>query len=117
MSIILNPGSENIGGTFAQAEINAKRWLASIHRQGFKEVEMSFEGQHPTGNFGFLFTHKITKKTAYLLIHGFTDEEIKSFLFQPREYWQGSSTAEPKAEDWLADGFEYRVVYEQKQES
>lgn len=31
MSIIINAGSENKGGTFEQAKINAEEWLKNIH--------------------------------------------------------------------------------------
>jgi hypothetical protein len=96
MGIIINAGCENKGGTFEQAKINAEEWLKSIHEEGFLEVEMSFVEQHKDGD---------------LEIHGFTKEECQKFTFHPRVYWNGSSTADPKIENWLADGFKYRVEY------
>ena len=111
MGIIINAGSENKGGTFEQAEINAKEWLESIHNDGFPEVEMSFVQRHKDGDWQFNFTHKVTGKVATLEIHGFTKEEREAFVFHPRVYWNGSSTANPKIEDWLADGFKYRVEF------
>lgn len=111
MAIIINAGSENKGGTFEQAEINAKEWLEIIHSQGFDEVEMEFIEQHKDGDFQFNFTHKVTGKVATLEIHGFTKEECQNFRFHPRVYWNGSSTADPKIEDWLTDGFKYRVEF------
>jgi hypothetical protein len=111
MAIIINAGSENKGGTFEQAEINAKEWLEIIHSQGFDEVEMEFIEQHKDGDFQFNFTHKVTGKVATLEIHGFTKEECQNFRFHPRVYWNGSSNADPKIEDWLNDGFKYRVEF------
>lgn len=115
MPIIINPGSENKGGTLNQAKINAKRWLKIVHNEGFKEVDMKFIEQYPNnGNFLFHFTHKITKKVATLEIHGFTEEQCKKFMFHPRVYWQGSSTADPKIEDWISKEFTFRIKYEKK---
>jgi len=59
----------------------------------------------------FYFTHKVTGKVATLKIHGFTKEQCQKFILHPRVYWNGSSTANPKIEDWLDDGFKYRVEY------
>jgi len=110
--IIINPGSENKGGTLEQATEIAKTWLQSIHDEGFKEVEMCFVEQvEEGGNFLFHFTHPVTKKVATLSTHGFTDEECKQFMFHPRVYWNGSSTGNPKIEDWLAEGFDFRIQY------
>ena len=111
MGIIINAGSENKGGTFEQAKINAEEWLKSIHEEGFLEVEMSFVEQHKDGDFQFDFKHTVTQKVVSLEIHGFTKEECQKFVFHPRVYWNGSSTADPKIEDWLSDGFKYRVEY------
>ena len=111
MGIIINAGSENKGGTFEQAEINAKEWLESIHNEGFPEVEMSFVKRHKDGDWQFNFIHKVIGKVATLEIHGFTKEQREVFAFHPRVYWNGSSTADPKIEDWLTDGFKYRIEY------
>lgn len=40
MSIIINAGSENKGGTFEQAKINAEEWLKNIHEEGFLEYQV-----------------------------------------------------------------------------
>lgn len=109
--LIINPGSENKGGTLEQATENANEWLRNIHNEGFIEVEMSFVKQLKDGDYLFNFTHAVTKKTAELCVHGFTKDECKRFIFRPRVYWNGSSTADPKIEDWLADGFKYRIEY------
>lgn len=109
--MIINPGSENRGGTKEQAHINAEGWLKSIDKNGFPEVEMSFVEQVNGGNFLFNFTHQVTGKVATLEIHGFTPEECEEFIFGPRVYWNGSSCSDPKIEDWLEDGFDYRIQY------
>ncbi|MEZ4908988.1 MAG: hypothetical protein R2771_15420 [Saprospiraceae bacterium] len=107
MGIIINAGSENKGGIYEQAEINAKEWLKSIYDEGFKDVEMKFIESHKDGDWLFYFIHFITKKVATLEIHGFTEEECKQFVFHPRVYWNGSSTSNPKIEDWLSVGFKF----------
>lgn len=111
MGIIINAGSENKGGTFEQAEMNAKEWLKSIHDEGFNEIEMKFIERQKDGDWLFHFTHLVTKKVATLEIHGFTKEECKQFMFHPRVYWNGSSTSDPKIEDWLCDGFKFRIEF------
>lgn len=113
MAFIINPGSENKGGTFTQANANAEKWLKQIHEEGFPEVTMEFHGKQD-GSFIFHFTHAVTKIKVELSIHGFTDEEAAVFVFRPRVYWNGSSTANPKIEDWLTDEYEYKIVYSKK---
>jgi len=114
MNVIINPGSENKGGSLEQAIINAKNWLKIIHDEGFLEVKMKHVKKYEGGNFMFHFKHSVTKKTAKLEIHGFTDEECKKFMFHPRVYWNGSSTGNPQIEDWLTDDFNYKIVYYEK---
>jgi hypothetical protein len=111
MTLIINSGSENTGGTFEQAELNAKKFLEGCHDEGLFEVEMSFVEVRETGNFVFHFTHKVTGKVVELSTHGFTDDECRQFMFNPRVYWNGSSTADPKIEDFMADGFTFRVEF------
>lgn len=112
--IIINPGSENKGGTFEQARKNAYKWLKSI-REEYPEVRMTTHEQKTNdGDWIFNFRHMVTMKTAKLVIHGFTKKECDEFIFHPRVYWNGSSTADPKIEDWLTDEYKYRVLYEKK---
>lgn len=113
-TMIINPGSENKGGTFKQALINAKEWEDLIKKE-YPEVKMTTnEDRCGDGDWNFKFTHGVTGKCVELQIHGFTKEECKAFTFHPRVYWNGSSTADPKIEDWLTDDYTYRVVYEPK---
>lgn len=112
--MIINAGSENKGGTFKQALINAKEWESLIKKE-YPEVEMTTnEDRCSDGDWSFKFTHKVTGKCVELQIHGFTKEECEGFTFHPRVYWNGSSTADPKVEDWLTDNYTYRIVYEPK---
>lgn len=112
--LIINPGSENKGGTFEQALTNAYEWLESVVKE-FPEVKMTtHENRLGDGDWNFIFTHTITGKQVDLQIHGFTKKECEKFIFHPRVYWNGSSTADPKIEDWLSDDYTYRIIYERK---
>ena len=115
MPIIINPGSENKGGTFKQALKNAKRWFKNIKAE-YPEVVMTTKENKTDekGMWTFTFTHKTTKKSVDLEIHGFTAKEAESFTFRPREYWNGSSTEDPEIKNWLTDKFTYRILYEPK---
>lgn len=107
--LIINPGSENRGGTLEEARIIAKEYLDQIHKEGYTEVEMT-ELEHDD-YFNFLFKHKVTGKGVELNTHGFTREECEEFMFTPRIYWNGSSCSSPKIEDWLTDGYEPFITY------
>lgn len=109
--IVINPGSENKGGTLEQAKINAQHWLDAIHEEGFLEVEMEYIGfNDDDGDYQFHFIHNVTKKIAVLETHGF-DVDAEDVISVPKQYWNGSSTANPKTEDWLEDGWKYRIEY------
>ena len=109
--MVINPGSKNKGGTLNQAREIAEDWLDCIHKEGFTDVEMDQGEIQEDGNFLFKFTHKVTGKVVEFRTHGFTDEECKEFIFHPRVYWNGSSTANPKIEDWLTDEYSFKVTY------
>lgn len=113
--IKINAGSENTGGNFENAKKWANEWLENI-RKHCPEIEMRFVEKTDSGNFLFKFRHPVTGVEASLETHGFTEEEYHSFTFPPRVYWNGSSTAEPKAEDWLKEGFSLRFVYEKDEQ-
>lgn len=110
MPIIINPGSEIKGGTLKQATNNANLWLDQIHENLFEEVSMEYAEMHH-GNYRFYFKHSVTEKINTLDIHGFTDEELEKYIFSPRIYWNGWSNEEPKIEDWLKDGYSYRIEF------
>jgi len=112
--LIINPGSENKGGTFEQALENAYGWLENIIKE-YPEVKMTtHENRLNDGDWEFKFTHGVTGKQVNLQTHGFTEEQCEKFVFHPRVYWDGSSTADPKVEDWLTDDYTYRIIYERK---
>ena len=112
-NIIINPGSEIKGGTLEQATKNANKWLKSIHDGGFREVVMEFE-KECNGMFVYKFTHKVTNAISILEIHGFTEDECSAFIFRPRVYWNGSSTANCGIADWLTDEYTYKIVFIKK---
>jgi hypothetical protein len=106
--------NKNKLGTIEQATINAKKWLENIHEEGFKEVEMQYvEYIEDMGVFLFHFTHRVTGKIATLYTQGLTDDERWAFIFKPKVYCNGSSTADPKVEDWLTDEYSYsrKITY------
>jgi len=110
--VIINAGSENKGGTFEQALKNAKQWLRNIKRE-YPEVTMTTHKDICNdGDYNFKFTHKVTGKCIDLQIHGFTKKECEQFVFHPRVYWNGSSTADPEISDWLTDDYTYKITYE-----
>jgi hypothetical protein len=111
MSLIINAGSHQKGGTFEEAEKHAIEWLELLKNNGFYDIEMKFIEKRIDGNFHFEFKHKITGKIVNLETHGYTDEECKKFIFRPREYWNGSSTAGVEIKDWLSEGFNYKINY------
>ena len=109
--MIINAGSENKGGTFEEALKSARVWLSSVQRE-FPEVTMTtHENRLGDGDWNFVFTHQVTGVSVDLDIHGFTDEECEKFTFHPRVYWNGSSTSDPKIDDWLTDDYKYRIVF------
>lgn len=111
--ILVNPGSENKGGTFEQAKLNAQQWLINIHEEGFLDVEIlpNDEEISDYGNWIFYFHHPVTDISARLDIHGFTDDECDEYVFRPRIYWNGCSSSEPQIKDWLPDGWRYKIEY------
>ena len=115
--MIINPGSENKGGTLKQAKLNAKEWLINIHTEGFLDVEMEFVEEYKdkdAGIFLFNFTHSVTQKVTTLETHGFTAKECESFIFYPRCYWNGCSVSVPKIENWLTDDFLFKITFYKK---
>lgn len=112
--VIINPGSENKGGTLEQAQKWAALFLEDIHNKGILDVEMKYVGRQDDGDYIFHFMHKVTKKVAVLETHGFSEDDVKNFIFSPRQYWNGSSTANPCIEDFLEHGWGYKIEYYKK---
>lgn len=114
MTLINNPGSR-IGtdqqgwtNTEARAIVEAAKWLANAHADGLTDVEL-LDGCTPDGEgrWRFTFRHKVTGALVYLDTHGIDDTEAyeRQHIFAPRVYWNGSSTADPKLDDFAAPGF------------
>lgn len=98
-------------GTFKQALKNAKDWL-SLMKSEFPEVTMTTdERKGDYDGWKFIFTHGVTNVSCTLDTHGYTKKELKGFSWYQKEYWNGSSTAEPKPEDWLTKDFKYVACY------
>jgi hypothetical protein len=115
MTLLVNPGSgavlEGRGytNTYARARCIAWEWLARIHADGMREVVLVDRGRDLNdGRWVFTFTHPVTGVVVELETHGVDDTEAyqRLHVFLPRTYWDGSSTASPKLDDWYRPGFE-----------
>lgn len=114
MPIIINPGSGNKGGTIEQAKVIANKWLSNIHEAGITDVVIGAVTPQDDGMFLFEFLHTVTGKSVYLKTHGFTFAQSRHFRLHPRIYWNGSSVADPKPEDWLTDDYKIKVDFVKK---
>ena len=112
--VLINPGSR-IGGaphgwtnTPETARAEAEKWLAGMREDGLVDVELLDEVVENEGRWRFGFRHTVTGTVVFLETHGIDDLDAyqRQHLFPPRVYWRGSSTAEPKLDDFAADGFE-----------
>jgi hypothetical protein len=113
--ILINPGSENNGGTIDESLVIANEFLEIIHNEGLLEVELLPDAKvFPHGRWEYTFRHSVTGKTATLDTHGFTVDEMSAFTFSPRTYWNGSSTSCPVISDFITDEFSYRVEFYRK---
>lgn len=114
--LIINPGSKVPPGTKQQAIENAIGWLDQMIENGIYNVVLC-DSPVPEGErWVFKFKHILTRKTATLSMHGLSQNEVEEYqkgnIFgaMPRVYWNGSSSDEPKLEDFLADGFCIDIV-------
>lgn len=120
MSIaIINPGSGPVGesgawtDTYEAALRTALEWLDEVRSRGIRDVHIVaqlHEGdpEPVEGRWTFVFRHEVTGVEVELQTHGLDNIEAyrKRYIFDPRVYWRGDSSATPKVEDWLAPGFE-----------
>lgn len=122
-TLLVNPGSgpvaesgEGWTNTYAAARATAERWLAQIHADGMRDVDLAAGCLEREGRWRFSFTHRVTGVAVVLETHGVDDVRAyeKERVFAPRVYWRGSSTANPDLDDWAAPGYEpvrtYRAV-------
>lgn len=114
MTLIINPGSR-IGetqqgwtNTEEKARAEAAKWLSNMHAEGMTDVELldgcTDDGE---GRWRFAFRHKVTGALVYLDTHGIDDMDayLARCIFPPRVYWNGSSSSDPKLDDFAAPGF------------
>lgn len=113
MTLIINAGS-SIGkpgdgwtNTYETARKNAGDWLDQMHAEGMTDVQLLDGSTESEGRWVFTFRHSVTGTTVKLETHGIDDVEAyeRQHIFSPRIYWDGSSTSNPKLEDFAAPGF------------
>jgi hypothetical protein len=116
MTVIINPGSrlgdaQNARGwtnTFATARAEADRWLTEMRSNGIADVELvSADETERGGRWTFTFRHAVTGAEVELETHGIDDLEAyrRQCIFDPRIYWNGSSSANPCLGDFAAPGY------------
>ena len=114
MTVIINPGSsigepgEGWTNTYRTARSHAERWLARMQADGFTDVELlASSDEEREGRWSFSFRHSVTGVSVTLEVAGIDDVAAyeRRHVFAPRTYWNGSSTADPKLEDFAAPGF------------
>lgn len=119
MSVLINPGS-HIGGepqgwtnTIEGARRRAGEWLDRMRSDGFVDIEMVELGDEVDGRWLFMFRHTITGVEVPLRIHGIDDLDayMRQYIFDPRVYWNGSSSAEPDLDDFAAPGFAKTMTF------
>jgi hypothetical protein len=113
MVLIINPGSR-IGvpgtgwtNTYEKARAEAETWLARMHSDGITDVVLLDDAAEEEGRWRFTYRHEVTGIEVTLLTHGIDDIGAyeRDHIFAPYMYWNESSTAEPKLEDFAAPGF------------
>lgn len=112
--MIINPGSQlpaNPRGwtnTFDRAVQYANEWHDRMRKEGFgQDVRMLPGAGFIDGRWEFTFYHQVTKVRVKLETHGIDDLEAyrKQAIFDPRIYWNGSSSSEPQLSDFAAPGY------------
>jgi hypothetical protein len=118
MTLIINPGSGPVAesgsgwtNTEGQARVEAERWLAMMREDGITHIELSptVDPGYEPGQWAFSFRHTVTGVIVRLVTHGIDDTEAyrrDGHIFEPRVYWNESSTGNPEVEQWAAPGFE-----------
>ena len=69
-------------------------------------------GSEDNGRWPFVIRHQITGVEVVLETHGIDDLDAykRQCIFDPRVYWNGSSSAEPTLDDFDAPGFVVKVM-------
>jgi hypothetical protein len=125
MGVIINPGSGPIvdgpewTNTYEKARATAEEWYGFVKEANIVGVMLldEFTYDEESGRWTFFYEHELTKKRVTLETHGIHPMEAyeKRRIFQPRIYWDGSSSGGPEIDDWLTDG--YKVAHMIVQES
>jgi hypothetical protein len=99
--------------TYEEACRIAWEWFVRMNDDGLAADVVLFEGQpfRPPveGRWTFIFRHTVTGVDVKFETHGIAPMEAyleQSFLrAHPRQYWNGSSSADPCLNDFAAPGF------------
>lgn len=95
--------------TYKTAVKRAETWLKQMHKEGMVDVFIvPGPPRENAGRWLFSFRHPVTGITCILSMHGIDNLTAyeREFIFAPRTYWNGCSSAEPELEDFQAVGFE-----------
>ena len=123
MSITANPGSGAVPpygtgwtNTYATAKTQAEKWLAQMRAEAMNDVELLDTVDEENCRWRFTFRHRVTGTCVHLDIDVVDDIEAykRENLFSPRIYWNGDSSANPKLEDFAAEGFEQLRTFRRK---
>lgn len=112
--VVINAGSrirnasQGWTNTYEAAQRNARKWFDTMLGEGFADIELLDMGdQNVDGHWLFKVRHTVTEVEVDLYMHGVDDEvefERQNYA-RPRVYWNDSSCANPKLEDFAAEGF------------
>jgi hypothetical protein len=116
MTVFINPGArlgdaQNADGwtnTYATARATADEWLARMRGEGIADVELvTCDETERDGRWTFTFRHAVTGVEVQLETHGIDDGDAykRQYIFEPRIYWNDSSSADPSLGDFAAPGY------------
>lgn len=114
--VIINAGTrlgdihpaDGWANTYAAARKAADEWLTKMRAEGIADVELATADEtEREGRWTFTFRHAVTEVEVKLETHGIDDMEAynRQCVFEPRIYWNGSSTANPELSDFAAPGY------------
>lgn len=117
MNVLINPGAdipdpeEDAGwtNTYSEALRIAREWLTKMEAEGLADIVLNKGTVLPSeeGRWTFTFRHIVTGAEVALETHGIAplDAYRKEYVFEPRQFWNGSGSADPCLEDFAAEGF------------
>jgi hypothetical protein len=110
------PGWTN---TYETALKIANKWLGTMRDEGIQGVRLVDESEEErnvaAGKWSFTFKHAVTGTEVKFETHGIDNVTLytRVNVFSPRQYWNGSSIAEPEAKDFAAPGFRMATRFEE----